>query len=205
MLENIKSLYFIKKLFSRVDERKKLKVVKYNKSIQKNINISIINYIHFRGKYIIYESKGRGKEYNKYDGLIYEGEYLNGERNGRGKEYENKKLIYEGEYLNGERNGEGKEYGWKGKLKFSGEYLNGKILIGTRYDKDNKRYYIDFKRGKGKEYDYYDDLIFEGEYLDGKRNGKGKDYYNGKLIFEGEYKYDKKWNGKGYDKNGNII
>ena len=25
------------------------------------------------------------------------------------------------------------------------------------------------------------------------------------IEFEGEYLYDKKWNGKGYDENGNII
>ena len=25
------------------------------------------------------------------------------------------------------------------------------------------------------------------------------------MEYEGEYLYDKKWNGKGYDKNGNII
>ena len=39
------------------------------------------------------------------------------------------------------------------------------------------------------EYNYYNEkLIFEGEYLNGKRNGKGKEYYdNDKLIFEGEY------------------
>ena len=48
--------------------------------------------------------------------------------------------------------------------------------------------------------------MFEGEYLNGKPNGKGKEYYyDGKLCFEGEYLYDKKWNGKGYDENGNII
>ena len=34
---------------------------------------------------------------------------------------------------------------------------------------------------------------------------KGKEYVNGKLEFEGEYLFDKKWNGKGYDENGNII
>ena len=51
--------------------------------------------------------------------------------------------------------------------------------------------------GKGKEYyDVY--LIFEGEYLNGKRNGKGKEYnyYDGDLSFEGEYLNGKK-NGKG--------
>ena len=28
---------------------------------------------------------------------------------------------------------------------------------------------------------------------------------NGILEYEGEYLYNKKWNGKGYDENGNII
>jgi len=36
---------------------------------------------------------------------------------------------------------------------------------------------------------YDSKLIFEGEYLNGKINGKGKEYSEpfGKLIFEGEY------------------
>ena len=35
---------------------------------------------------------------------------------------------------------------------------------------------------------------------------KGKDYYRGgKLEFEGEYLFNNKWNGKGYDENDNII
>ena len=36
---------------------------------------------------------------------------------------------------------------------------------------------------------------------------KGKEYYinDGKLEFEGEYLFDKKYNGKGYDHDGNII
>ena len=33
-----------------------------------------------------------------------------------------------------------------------------------------------------------------------------KEYYNnGKLKFEGECLNNKKWNGKGYDEEGNII
>ena len=94
MLKNIKSTYFIKNIFLYVHEKQKLKVVKYNKSLQKNIDISITNYKYFTGKYIIYESSGIGKEHHHYeDLLVYEGEYLNGERNGKGKEYyENGKL-----------------------------------------------------------------------------------------------------------------
>ena len=41
--------------------------------------------------------------------------------------------------------------------------------------------------------------------LNNNINGKGKEYYDGKLIFEGEYLIDKKWNGKGYDSLENII
>ena len=48
--------------------------------------------------------------------------------------------------------------------------------------------------------------MFEGDYLKGKRNGKGKVYdYYGRLTFMGEFLNGNKWNGKGYDKNGNII
>ena len=33
-----------------------------------------------------------------------------------------------------------------------------------------------------------------------------KEYYlNGKVEFEGEYLYDTKWNGKGYNKKGKLI
>ena len=106
MLKNIKSSYFQSILFSYIDERQKLKVIKYNKSLQNNINISIINYKFFTGKYIIYDTNRNGKEYNGYDDRI----------------------IFEGEYLKGERNGKGKEYNEKGKLEFEGEYLNGKNM-----------------------------------------------------------------------------
>ena len=88
MLKNIKSSYFIKFIFVNVYEKQKLKIVKCNKSLQKNIGISIINYKLFTGKYIIYESNRIGKEYNgEDDTFVFEGEYLNGKRNGKGKEY----------------------------------------------------------------------------------------------------------------------
>ena len=159
---------------------------------------------------------------------------MNGKRNGNGKEYHmNNILKFEGIYFNDKewegkgydtlnniayelKEGKGlkKEYLFNGKLIFEGEYLNG------------------LRNGKGKEYgfcynDYNEnDLIFEGEYLNGFRHGKGKQYYENKLIFEGEYLYGyklrgkffindileyegeyilRKYNGKGYDKNGNII
>ena len=155
MLKNIKSYYLIKLIYTFVEESQKLKLVRYNKNIQKYLDISIINYKYFKGRYIIYESNGIGKEYNgEDDTLKFEGEYLNGKRNGKGKEYYDGQLVFEGEYINGQKNGKGKEYyldfSENDKLQFEGGYLNGK------------------RNGRGKE--YYEDgkLIFEGEYLNDK-------------------------------------
>ena len=107
MLKNVKSSYFVSQIFSHTDEGQKLNVIKYNKRLKKDINITIINYQFFKRKYIIYGLNGIGKEYNgRFNELIYEGEYLKGERNGKGKEYsQTTSLIFEGEYLNGKRNG----------------------------------------------------------------------------------------------------
>ena len=141
MLKNVKSSYFTQTVFTFIKEGNKLKVLKYNKDLQKEMNISLINYKFYTGRYIIYGQNGKGKEYDGSDDT----------------------LIFEGEYLNGERN------------------------------------------GKGKEYNKYGELLFEGEYLRGKRNGKGKAYYQDIVTFEGEYRDEKKSEGKVYDKKGNII
>ena len=48
-------------------------------------------------------------------------------------------------------------------------------------------------------------MKYEGEYLNEIRNGKGKKYKNGELIFEGEYLNGKR-NWKEYDHSGgNLI
>ena len=207
MLENIKSSYFSSIIFSHLDEAIKLKIIKYNKNIQRILDINIINYKVFTGKYIIYESKEKGKEYNSYnDELLYEGAYLNGERNGKGKEYNyHSDIKFEGEYLNGERNGKGKEYYKNGFIKFEGEYLNGFQWNGNGYNREKDNIY-ELKEGKGiiKEYDYFGELKFKGEYLNGKRNGKGKEYISDYLWFEGEFFNGLKWNGKLFN-NKNII
>ena len=51
-------------------------------------------------------------------------------------------------------------------------------------------------------------MKYIGHYLYGEKNGEGKEYYNYKLNeikFKGEYLNDKRWTGKGYDENKNII
>ena len=81
LLENIKSIYFYRIFFSLLDEKIKLKLIKYNKKMQSNLDIKLINYKFYSGKYVIYENKIIGKEYYGYNNdLIFEGEFLNGER-----------------------------------------------------------------------------------------------------------------------------
>ena len=235
MLKNIKSIYISKIIFSFLDDGTKLKLIKCNKEIQNYLNISLINYQIFSGKYIIFEDNNKkGKEFDRYNNnVIYEGEYLNGKRNGKGKEFnENGELIYEGEYLNGEKNGKGIEYN-KLLILFEGEYLdgkrwNGKGNVGSGifdYEiKDGKGPVKDLKakmladkktiftffegeylngerKGIIKElipesYKTFDKITFESEYSYGKKNGKGKEYIEAVLVFEGEYLNGKKWNGK---------
>ena len=100
MLDNIKSSYITQILFSYLTELHKLKLAKYSKKLKNKI-LCLINYKIYSGRYIIYETKFKGKEYNGYNNkLIYEGEYLNGERNGTGKEFfDNGYLKYNGQFL----------------------------------------------------------------------------------------------------------
>ena len=53
--------------------------------------------------------------------------------------------------------------------------------------KGNLIYVIKNGAGKVKEFDDNFKLKFEGEYLNGIRNGKGKEYENGKVVYEGIY------------------
>ena len=122
MLKKIKTSFFLKALFYHISEHRKLKIAKYSKYLQKDLDRKIIHYKSFSGRYIIFSKDEKGKEFDGYsDTLIFEGEYLNGERNGKGKEY------YGEEYLNCLKNGKGKEINPEGIIMFGGEYLNNLI------------------------------------------------------------------------------
>ena len=109
--------------------------------------------------------------------------------------------------MNNLRNGNGKEFNFDGKIIFKEEYKDGNWWTGKVYEyKDNNIYEINNGKGYLKYMAYWGSKNFEGEYLNGKKNGKGKEYNcDNTIIFEGDYFNDKKWNGKGYDKNNNTI
>ena len=224
MWRKIKSTYILQNVFTYVDDSKKLKSIKYNKTIQKICGLSLVDYRRFSGRYIEVESD-KIKEYNSYNNnLIFEGIYLN-DKWKEGKEYnEERNLIFEGEYLDGRKwNGVEKEYDEdSGKLIFECKLKNGeRDGEGKEYDKFNGlllfegHYSNDKRNGQGREYkyiprqesrnDYYSSsysssykqiTLFEGEYLNGERK-EGKEYnYESKLVYEGGYLNGRK-NGKG--------
>ena len=105
------------------------------------------------------------------------------------------------------RHGKGKEFNSTGFLLFEGEYLKGKKWNGIGYENNKIIYELHNGKGNIKEYDIDSRLIYEGELLNGERNGKGKLYDEDYEIlkFEGEFLNGKKWTGKRYDKNNNIL
>ena len=54
-LKNVKSHYIIQKFFEYISERKSLEIIRYNKSIQKRINININHYKAYSEKYSLIE------------------------------------------------------------------------------------------------------------------------------------------------------
>ena len=160
------------------------------------------------------------EEYN--NSIKFKGEYLNGKRNGKGKEYRKEKLIFEGEYLKGKR-WKGKAYNQQGKLLSEFENGNGYGIEYITEEYITKKYLNSFFISwdflvvydgtflNGERYDgiieeyYKGELFFIGKLFNGEINGEVKEYnINGDLIFEGEYLNGKRWNGKGYKKEGEI-
>jgi len=105
---DIKSSFILKRIFSFLNEKKILDMMKYSNELQKAFLVNIKDYKRISGKYKIVEKNGRGREYLINSNI----------------------LIFEGEYWNGRKNGNGKEYFYNGRLKFEGKYLNGKKWNG---------------------------------------------------------------------------
>ena len=150
MLENIKSKYLVRLLFTFLLHKRILRIARHNKQLQEKLDINLIFYKNMTHKYIIYEKDGIGKEYNLEGKLLYKGQYHEGERNGKGEEYYLSHIRYKGEYKDGKRNGYGEEN--KGEHTFKGEFKNEKYWNGkykeegyhyseSEWYPDEKRYY----------------------------------------------------------------
>ena len=109
-------------------------------------------------------------------------------KNGPGTETYEDGSSYVGVFKDGERNGQG-TYNYSDGDKYEGEWKDGKY------------------HGQGT-YTFKDGSKYVGEWKDDKYHGQGTWFGKGEWKgqkYEGEYKDGKEWNGKLYDKNGNII
>ena len=123
----------------------------------------------------------------------------NHEKNGIGYLFNDNHISYEVLFQNGEIK--------RTRRKFEGKEMsifddNGKIVYTGGYldSMDN-----DYPReGKGKEYKD-GEIVYDGHYHMNEREGKGKSYMNGMLVYDGEWKNNKpNGYGKLFDKDGTI-
>ena len=128
-----------------------------------------------------------------------------GKRKGKGIEYDSEgKIKYEGEYLY-DHLIKGKEF-INGKLEYEGDFLFDKKWNGKGYDENgNIKYQLTNGTGTIEEYNNSNELIYIGEYSNGKRNGKGKEYEDGELIFEGIFLNNERKEGKEFYSDGSIF
>ena len=68
--ENIKSDYFLEKVFNNIMKKRCLNILKYNKNIKKRINININNYKEYSEKYSSIEIEIKPVK-NGFGGFIY--------------------------------------------------------------------------------------------------------------------------------------
>ncbi len=109
-INNIKSIYLLKKVFSLVDEKIKLLLLNHNKKIQKKLKIDIERFKKLSQRYRIILENGICREFlinTNY--LLFEGEFKDGKKHGRGYGYYyNKDLSLDEEYLNWQKSKENK-------------------------------------------------------------------------------------------------
>ena len=210
MLLNIKSKYIISGIFENVNFKKVLKIIIYNKRIKNRLDITSDAYALVSGKYIeINGINGIGREYTKDENiLIFEGHYDNFVRNGKGKElYKNGKIQFEGEYINGKR-WQGKTYNYMGIEEFEIKEGSGNI---REYNYNGIKLYEGdivkgIKEGYGKEF-FQGKVEYEGIFMNGKREVEGVEYYsNGNIEYSGGFKNgERNGDGKLYDLNENLV
>jgi hypothetical protein len=192
--------------------------------------------------------RGKGKEYVAGQ-LVYNGNWINDRRNGVGKLYEyygdtskftgtgtviikdveyltgrlrSTKLIrkYAGDIVNGSMTGNGSLYELNissttsylfqaGVHVFNGAFKDGlRDGAGIEYNRFHLKQYEgnyanDMRNGKGKEY-LNGSLIYDGSFLNDKKDGYGKLYVNNSLVYEGYFKENKK-NGYGKAIKNNVV
>ena len=84
-IENINSQYIIQFIFSYIEKRRELDIIKLNKKLKQKLEVNIEDYKKESKRYKVIGEDGIERVYLLKDNvLIFEGKYLNGKKNGTG-------------------------------------------------------------------------------------------------------------------------
>ncbi|QNO16533.1 hypothetical protein HYG86_18015 [Alkalicella caledoniensis] len=140
---------------------------------------------------------GYGTYYYTNGISFYQGYWLNGYAHGEGDYFTpNGDLVYSGQWENGLITGYGTEYYNDGSVKYQGQWLEGAYHgDGTKFTQDNMKIYTGewnkgIPHGQGQLFDIKESLIYSGDMQNALRHGQGKEYFNGKLHYEGQWEND---------------
>jgi len=159
------------------------------------------------GGYRYGKKSGQGT-YTFSNGRRYEGEWKNNKKHGQGTFTWPNGNIYVGQWKNGNFHGHGKltkknGYNYVGDWKFHKE--DG---YGEKTWPDGDTYEGEFKNGETNgegTYKWIEGNIYRGSFIKGDKHGKGTYTFTDGRRWVGEFRNEKIWNAKLYDKDGNVI
>jgi hypothetical protein len=182
---------------------------RHNKGIEYTTSHYYKGNVLYDGEWLNNQKHGFGILNDPYNNKIYEGNWKNGMRNGHGISYQNdysgggNKILYDGEWLDNKYSGTGTEYN-NGETLYSGQWFNHRYYGMGIYYANN--YIIEYTtylnnvsdswnypiyHGFGIMYNLNYEKIYEGEFIDHLRDGKGIEYIDSKIIYEGEWKHNR--------------
>jgi len=143
---------------------------------------------------------------------VYKGEWKNEKPNGLGVMTYPDGHKYVGEWKNGKYNGQG-TYTWSNGNKYVGEFKDGKqngrgTFTWGKGEWEGDMYVGEWKDGNQHGQGTYNDLVggkYVGKWGNGVKHGQGTYTLPNGSKFVGQWRENKSWNGKEYDKKGNII
>jgi hypothetical protein len=159
------------------------------------------------GGYRYGKKSGQGT-YTFSNGRRYEGEWKNNKNHGQGTFTWPNGNIYVGQWKNGNFHGHGtltkkNGYNYVGDWKFHKE--DG---YGEKTWPDGDTYKGEFKKGETNgegTYKWIDGKIYRGSFLKGDMHGKGTYIFTDGRRWVGEFRNEKIWNAKLYNKDGDVI
>ena len=159
------------------------------------------------GGYRYGKKSGQGT-YTFSNGRRYEGEWKNNKKHGQGTFTWPNGNIYVGQWKNGNFHGHGtltkkNGYNYVGDWKFHKE--DG---YGEKTWPDGDTYKGEFKKGETNgegTYKWIDGKIYRGSFLKGDKHGKGTYTFTDGRRWVGEFRNEKIWNAKLYNKDGDVI